>query len=123
MKQYADATAHNSIPDEYLPCLMTRRHTFPMKRQHEQKVRIQYGDGKADVLELFESVGTCEQCGCERTLWRDQLTNRFVGAEYKRPDGYEPPPGQLWDREQLWEIYRKRNPIKGRPRVIDRRPA
>lgn len=120
MTDFADAQAHNSIPDEFLQCLMTRRHSFPLRAGVETKVRIQFGDDKRDVLDLFESVGDCTQCGTTRILWRDQLTNRFVSAEYKRPDGYDAPPGRKWDRDLLWSVYRDRHPVQGRTRVVKR---
>lgn len=119
-KVYADAAAHNSIPDDFLWCLLTRRHTFPRPRD-EVKVRIRYGNGAADVLEVFESVADCGLCGTNRIYWRDQITNGYVHAEYKRPDGYDPPPGRVWDRSLLWEVFRERHPVKGRVRVVDRR--
>jgi hypothetical protein len=117
---YADAQAHNAIPDEFLECLLTRRHSFPMKAQRAQHVRIAFGPGKGDVLELTEYVGTCTLCTAERTLNRDRYANTFVDADYVYPDGYLPPAGTRWDRELLWDLYHRRHPIKGRVRVVNR---
>jgi hypothetical protein len=119
-RDFADALAHQSIPDEFLECILTRRHDFPLSGQKRQHVRLQFGPGKADVLELTEYAGTCGKCGCERIMWRDRYTNRYLQSEYKRPDGYDPPPGLLWDRDALWSEYNRRHPVKGRVRVEKR---
>lgn len=83
-------------------------------------MRVQYSDSPADTLDVYESVGECGLCGTVRTYWRDQITKRFVFATYERPDGYDPPPGLLWDRAYLWTLYYERHPVKGRTQVRKR---
>lgn len=119
-RDYADAAAHQAIPEEFLECLLTRRHAFPMGQAKRQRVRIQYGPGRDQSLDMIEYTGTCERCGCERVMLRDRHANKFVHATYNRPDGYEPPSGLLWDRDALWAEYERRHPVKGRVRVIER---
>ena len=117
-KDFADALAHQSIPDKFLECLLTRRHDFPLHKAKRQHVRRAFGPGKFDVLELTEYIGVCEKCTCDRTMLRERHKPfRFVEATYVRPDGYDPPPGLRWDRELLWQEYYSRHPVKGRMRV------
>lgn len=118
-RDYADSQAHNAIPDEFLWCIITRRHHFPPPA-HEQKVRLTFGDGSAETLDVFESVSTCGLCSTSRTLWRDQAEEKFLHATYDYPDGYLAPEGAQWDRVQCRRVWRARHPVTGRARVVKR---
>jgi len=110
VKPYADSAAHNAIPDDFLWCLVTRRHLIgPPPR--EIKVRVAHYGGTLDV---FESTAPCGLCGTVRTMWRDQRDESLVSATYVYPDGYQPPEGTVWDREYLRAVWRERHPVKGR---------
>lgn len=114
---------YKAIPEEFLDCLMSRRHEWPLLRnQRRQNVIIRWGTGKADVLDTTEYYATCSRCGTERTLVQDRYTRRFLGASYVHPEGYRPPPGHKWDRGALWSEYDARFPVRGKAEVRDRRP-
>lgn len=115
-----DAAAYKAIPDEYLECLMTRRHLWPPRtQQHPQHVRLQY-DKRTAVLELTEYYGTCALCGVTRTLFRDRYSGDWMWAEYVYPDGYLAPAGSRWDPAVIREEYHRRFPVKGKIKVIHR---
>lgn len=116
---YADSAAHNAIPEEFLWCIMTLRHHFPPPGR-EEKVRIPYEDGSGGSLDVFESITECALCGTVRTLWRDQQDESYVQGVYAYPEGYRPPPGTVWDRAYLRQVYRRRHPVKGKTRVVTR---
>lgn len=118
-RDYADALAHQSIPEEFLECLLTRRHSFPMGQAKRQYVRVQFGPRKTDVLDQVEYAGTCERCGTQRLIRRERHGNAYLWSEYTRPEGYDPPAGLLWDRDALWAEYYRRHPIKGKVRLIN----
>jgi 5-methylcytosine-specific restriction endonuclease McrA len=113
--------AYTNVPDEYLGCLISRRHAIPWAKQQRQKVRLQYGNNKRDTLDLIEYRGTCTECGTERVMLRTAgKEDEFVAAEYHYPDGYLAPKGEPWDREELRAVWFKRHPVTGRVLVIQR---
>lgn len=115
-----DAGAYKAIADEYLECIMTRRHAFPPRRQqHPQHVRIQY-DHQTAALELTEFRGTCTLCETVRVLFRDRYSGAFMWAEYTYPDGYLAPVGTKWDPAIIREEYDRRFPVKGRVKIVTR---
>lgn len=118
MRDVATPAEHAAIPDEYLQCLITRRHSFPWRLQRQQHVTFGHG---ADAVQTTEFYGSCEECGATRTMYRERYSPRaFLWADYVYPDGYRPPAGKAWDRDQLWELHQQRHPIPKRARVIDR---
>lgn len=113
---------YKAIPEEYVECLLSRRHVFPpLHQQRRQHVVLRYGDGPADQLDMTEHYGTCTRCGTERTLTRDRYTHRYLQATYAYPDGYLPPPGVRWDRDALWTEHEARHPVTGKAEVRDLR--
>lgn len=122
-KPYADAQAHNSIPDTAVPCILARRHLGfpPLHEQRRELVRIRFGDGRGDFTDFVEYVARCSFCGTQRTMRRDRAHNTFTTATYDYGEGYAPPAGTVWDRDALYGIYAKRHPVPGKPRVIDLR--
>ena len=115
-----DKKAYAELPDEFLECIMTRRHAWPSRRlQHPQHVRMQY-DSRNAVLELTEFRGTCELCGTVRLRYQDRYAGSFMWAEYTYPDGYLAPPGSRWDPELIREEYEHRFPVKGKLRIVTR---
>lgn len=116
----ADPAAYRAIKDDYLECIMTRRHAFPPRaQQHPRHVRITF-DSRTATLELTEYYGTCMPCGTTRTLFRDRYDGSFMWAEYVYPDGYLAPAGTRWDPALIREEYNRRNPIRGKVKVMSR---
>lgn len=115
-----DPAAYAALADEFLECIMTRRHAFPPRaQQHPQHVRMQY-DRKTATLELTEFYGACLLCGTTRTLYRDRYDGSFMWAEYVYPDGYIAPAGSRWDPQTIRAEYDRRNPVKGRVKIVHR---
>jgi hypothetical protein len=106
--------SYANIPDQYLECLMTRRHPIVWSRQLQQRVRLRYGPRRSDVLDLVEYTGKCPLCGTERVMFRtDNDQDEFVQATYRHPDGYLAPAGEPWDRSEIRREYRRRNKPSG----------
>lgn len=113
---------YKALPEEFLECLLSRRHTFPDTRdQQRQFVRIQYGPSRSDVLDITEYRATCVKCGVTRVLSRDRYSHHYLSAVYDHPEGYLAPPGVKWDRDVLWGEYETRYPIPSKVETRDRR--
>jgi hypothetical protein len=115
-----DPAAYRAIPDEFLECLMTRRHHWPARaQQHPQHVRMQ-ADRLTVPLELTEYYASCSLCTTTRTLFRHRYDRSWAWAEYDYPDGYLAPPGTRWDPELIAERYDEVFPVKGETKVLTR---
>ncbi len=115
-----DPAAYAAIPDEFLECIMTRRHSWPPRKQlHPQKVRIHF-ERTGYSLDLVEYYGDCVLCKCTRKLYREGPSGAFMWAEYVYPDGYLAPAGTRWDPELIRTEYNRRNPVRGRVKEINR---
>lgn len=112
---------YKALPEEFLECLLSRRHTFPNPRdQQRQYVRVQYGPTRGDTLDITEYRATCKLCGTVRVLSRDRYTHHFLQAAYDYPEGYRAPAGVTWDRDGLWGEYETRYPIGSKVETRDR---
>lgn len=115
-----DPAAYAKLADEFLECIMTRRHAWPPRRQqHPQHCRITFERTGAS-LELTEFYGDCQLCKTTRRLYRDRYDGSFMWAEYDYPDGYLAPSGMRWDPELIRAEYASRFPVKGRVKLISR---
>jgi len=115
---------YQALPEEFLECLMSRRHAFPpLRNQRRQHVVIRWGKRPDEAIDTTEFIGTCALCGTERTLVRDRYTHTFLRATYDYPEGYKPPPGVRWDRGAVFGEYDRRFPVTGAPVVRDVTPS
>jgi len=115
-----DPAAYQGIADDFLECIMKRRHHWPsLTQQHPQHVRMQFDRG-TPPLELTEFYASCSLCGTTRTLYNGRYDGLFMWAEYKYPDGYLAPAGTKWDPSLIREEYFRRFPVKGKVKVINR---
>jgi hypothetical protein len=106
------SSTYRDVPDEFIGCIVSRRHVIAWAKQRRQKVRIQFSSNKRDTLELIEYTSTCAECGTERVMLRtDDAEDEFVSATYRYPDGYLSPKGEPWDRTELRREWRRRHSI------------
>ncbi len=99
---------YRAIPDEFLACLVARRHTVPPSKCKVQRVKLQY-DGGASVL-VVETIGECVECGTIRTQVKFASSGReHSQPTYEYPEGYRCPPGDPWEYAKLWAEHERRN--------------
>ncbi len=106
---------YRALPDEFLSCLVARRHAIPLSQSKRQKVRLSY-DGGASVL-VVETIGACIECGTIRRQVKYATSGReHTQPTYEYPEGYRCAPGDPWEYGKLWAEFERRHKT-GRPLV------